>query len=322
MRAVVLTLQRFLLQHIRCHPCYSGCKTAIPSHRGKWTRSSGRLPAFLQGQFKVDKYQWAVGCSTVHPIQRAAARNVHVVAAGPAVPAAPHGPPAPGLTPQQEEQVERFLDILLEQNQHMNLTAVRDRSVALVRHVQDSLALLPVLDAHLLRGGGPPSVIDVGSGAGLPGVILAIARPDWQFTLLDTLKKRCVFVEQTAHAVGLRNVQTAWMRAEDAGRQETMRESYNVAVARAVAEMRVLAELCLPLVRVGGHVFAAKGANPQAEVDAASSAILLLGGSLVGIEPVDSHGPDGQRTVAVIHKVLATPEKYPRKAGQPQKRPL
>lgn len=192
-----------------------------------------------------------------------------------------------------------------------------------MRHVEDSLALLPALDAcAAAQGSEDITLIDVGSGAGLPGIILGVVRPQWRITLLDSLKKRCTFNEAAVEAVGLQNVYVEWGRAEDAGQDPRLREKYDIAVARAVAELRVLAELCLPLVHVGGHWVAAKGANPQAEVDTAAAAIKELGGQLVEVAEVDSEGPDGRRCVVVVRKAAFTKKKYPRRAGTPKKQPL
>lgn len=201
--------------------------------------------------------------------------------------------------------------------------AITDRDEAYQRHVNDSLALLPAIDSCLeTPTQGLTRLIDVGSGAGLPGIILAIARPNWHITLLDSLQKRCTFNKEAISAAGLANVSVTWARAEDAGQDPLLRHSQHVAVARAVAELRVLAELCLPMVQVGGHWVAAKGAAPEEEVALARRAIQELGGELVRVEEVDSLAPEGKRTVVVVRKVRTTPGKYPRKAGTPKKQPL
>ncbi|KAK9842345.1 hypothetical protein WJX81_007815 [Elliptochloris bilobata] len=217
-----------------------------------------------------------------------------------------------------------YLGLVMEMNQHMNLTAVQSHEEGMERHIRDSLALLPALDTRIeaRRADEAPRVIDVGSGAGFPGVVLALARPAWQVVLLDSLRKRCTFVEGAAATVGAANAHTLWSRAEAAGQDPTHREQADAAVARAVAELRVLAELCLPLVRVGGWWLAAKGARPQAEVEAAQRAIQLLGGELEAVEAVASQGPDGPRTVVVVRKMQPTPLQYPRREGRPAKAPL
>ncbi|GAB4821340.1 hypothetical protein N2152v2_008386 [Parachlorella kessleri] len=242
------------------------------------------------------------------------------------------------LSNTQQQQLEVFLDTLFDWNSRMNLTGIKDRAEYYERHVSDSLALLPVLDACLsqqqqqqqqgqqaARISQPVSLIDVGSGAGLPGMVLAIARPSWQVTLLDSLQKRCTFMEHAAAACGLANVSVRWARAEEAGQDPGLREQHQLAVARAVAELRLLAELCLPLVQPGSHWVAAKGPDPQAEVAAAANALGQLGGKLVSVQEVESvsEGAGGsRRTAVVVAKARRTPAQYPRKPGVPAKRPL
>ncbi|MCO5581269.1 hypothetical protein L7F22_035147 [Adiantum nelumboides] len=209
----------------------------------------------------------------------------------------------------------------------MNLTAVTERSSIMERHIADSLALLPVMENtfakyNQTRIGNSLKVVDVGSGAGLPGIVLAIARPSWEITLLESLQKRCKFLEHVVEALSLSNVKLVRARAEDAGHDLSYREGFDVSVARAVAEMRVLVELCLPLVRVGGLLVAAKGANPEEEVKAAKGAAGLLGASILRIERVTSLSPYGRRTAILCYKERATPKRFPRKAGTPQKQPL
>ncbi|XP_057806310.1 uncharacterized protein LOC131021221 isoform X3 [Salvia miltiorrhiza] len=189
------------------------------------------------------------------------------------------------LTSHQKHQVRLYIDSLLEWNQKMNLTAVKEENEVMERHVEDSLAIIePVQDSYMLRCGSSfenLSVVDVGSGAGLPGMILAIACPSWKVTLLESLNKRCVFLEHVVSLVGLQNVQIVRDRAENVGQNLDYRENFDIAVARAVAEMRVLAEYCLPLVRVGGLFVAAKGHDPLEEVAKAEKAIHLMGASLL-----------------------------------------
>jgi 16S rRNA G527 N7-methylase RsmG len=153
-------------------------------------------------------------------------------------------------------------------------------------------------------------------------MVLAVARPGWSVVLLDSLRKRCDFLERAAAHAGIPNVSVVWARAEDAGRAPAHRDVYDLATARAVAETRVLAELCLPFVRPGGSWLAAKGAGPQAEVAAAARAIKALGGEGARIHLVDSFAPDGQRTAVTVRKAAPTPVRYPRPAGTPSKQPL
>ena len=208
-------------------------------------------------------------------------------------------------------------------------SAVRDRPTALLRHLDDSFDFLPVLDAAAAALPSPFCVIDVGSGAGFPGAALAAARPTWRITLLDSLKKRTDFCGRAAVGAGLTGVASVWARAEDAGSPTPppatppLRESADAVVARAVANLRVLAELCLPLVKAEGVWVAAKGPSPEAEVAAAAAAIATLGGAPPVIHRLPPLGPGlPERTLVVVRKVGATPAQFPRRAAVPTKRPL
>lgn len=231
------------------------------------------------------------------------------------------------LSMKQQEQTSLFVNTLLEWNQRMNLTAVTERCAVMERHVEDSLALLPIIENAYKNNFSTMEnvklkLVDVGSGAGLPGIILAIARPDWQITLIESLQKRCFFLEHVVDVSCLSNAQVVRIRAEDAGQNPDFREKYDIAVARAVADMRILVEYCLPLVRVGGLLVAAKGYNPQEEVENAKKAIRLMGASVLQLCSVTSEGPYGQRTAVLCLKNRPTPAKYPRHPGIPAKKPL
>ncbi|XP_059303835.1 uncharacterized protein LOC132055851 isoform X1 [Lycium ferocissimum] len=230
------------------------------------------------------------------------------------------------LNSRQKEQVHLYIDSLLEWNQRMNLTAVKEESEVMERHVEDSLSIIEPIRTSYVSHCGTSSenlnLVDVGSGAGLPGIILAIASPGWKVTLLESMNKRCSFLEHVVSEIGLSNVQVKRERAETLGQDVNFRESFDVAVARAVAEMRILAEYCLPLVRTGGIFLAAKGHDPQEEVDRAERAIQLMGASLLQIRCVDSHSKHGQRTAIICLKGKPTPKKYPRDPGTPAKIPL
>ncbi|XP_074562662.1 uncharacterized protein LOC141819221 [Curcuma longa] len=232
------------------------------------------------------------------------------------------------LTSRQKDQISLYVRTLLQWNEKMNLTAVTEESEVMTRHVEDSLAILPSLQrsylSHCTKSTSLEglNVVDVGSGAGLPGMILAIACPSWKFTLLESMKKRCYFLEHIVTVIGLSNVQILCERAENVGQCADFRELFDVAVARAVAEMRILAEYSLPLVRVGGLFVAAKGSDPQEEVKRAENAIQLLGASILELCTVESHSPKGQRTSVICVKDRATPRKYPRQTGTPAKLPL
>ncbi|XP_061360292.1 uncharacterized protein LOC133304302 isoform X2 [Gastrolobium bilobum] len=191
------------------------------------------------------------------------------------------------LTSRQKDQIHLYVDALLQWNKRMNLTAVKDVNEVMERHVEDSLAILPPLSdcyrTHCGSSGDKLNLVDVGTGAGLPGVVLAIARPEWDVTLLESMNKRCVFLEHVVSVIGSSNIQIVRGRAESLGHDLCFREKFDIAVARAVAEMRILAEYCLPLVRVSGLFIAAKGHDPEDEVKKAESAIQKMGASLLQI---------------------------------------
>ncbi|PQQ08437.1 ribosomal RNA small subunit methyltransferase G-like [Prunus yedoensis var. nudiflora] len=196
----------------------------------------------------------------------------------------------------------------------MNLTAVKEVKEVMERHIEDSLAIIPPIRNSHLSHCSPSSsnnlcLVDVGSGAGLPGLVLAIACPGWEVTLMESMNKRCLFLGMLSVILNL-------------GQALCFREKFDVAVARAVAEMRVLAEYCLPLVCVGGLFVAAKGHDPEVEVRNAEKAIQILGASVLQLCPVESHSPYGQRTAIVCLKTSPTPRKYPRDPGTPEKTPL
>ncbi|KDO69786.1 hypothetical protein CISIN_1g022962mg [Citrus sinensis] len=231
------------------------------------------------------------------------------------------------LNTRQQEQIHLYVDALLQWNRKMNLTAVKDVNEVMERHIDDSLAIIPPIKnsytSHCDSScNSNLKLVDVGTGAGLPGLVLAIACPDWKVTLLESMNKRCVFLEHAVSLTQLLNVQIVRGRAETLGKDVSFREQYDVAVARAVAEMRILAEYCLPLVRVGGLFVAAKGHDPQEEVKNSERAVQLMGASLLQLCSVESQSPFGQRTAVVCLKSRRTPKKYPRDPGTPAKVPL
>ncbi|GMH21981.1 hypothetical protein Nepgr_023824 [Nepenthes gracilis] len=230
------------------------------------------------------------------------------------------------LTDQQKDQISLYVDTLLQWNQKMNLTAATEKSEVMVRHIEDSLAIIPpIRDSYASHCGCSYStlnLVDVGSGQGLPGLILAIACPGWEVTLVESMNKRCLFLDHAVSLMSLPNVQVVRGRAESLGQNPDFREIFDVAVARAVAELRILAEYCLPLVRVGGLFVAAKGHGPQEEIRHAEKAIQLLGASVLQLCSVESCSPYGQRTAIVCLKERVTPRKYPRDSGTPAKSPL
>jgi len=246
-----------------------------------------------------------------------------------------HTPLVHALSPSQKHQISLYISTLLEWNQKLNLTAVKEEDEVMTRHIEDSLAILPPIcrsyrredrDATMNFGSSSCAeklrLIDVGTGAGLPGLIFAIACPEWEITLLESLNKRCLFLEHAVNLLGLSNVQILCDRAEIVGQKQEYREVFDIAVARAVAEMRVLAEYCLPFVRVGGLFVAAKGHDPKEEIRNAKKSIHLLGASISESCSVESHSPHGQRSAVICLKNRITPRKYPRQPGTPSKSPL
>ena len=220
------------------------------------------------------------------------------------------------LTPAQAEQFERYHAMLTEANARMNLTRVPDDArEAIDRNYLDCAAPL---------AGDFPAIetaVDVGSGAGFPGIPLAILIPGARFTLIDSLGKRVEFLNEVIAALGL-NARALHLRAEDAARREDLREAFDLATARAVAPMNVLCEYLLPFVKVGGRALALKGPGLDEELDAAQNALALLGGQIERVQPLPMPGRDWDHRAAWIGKVAPTPDKYPRKAGMAEKRPM
>ncbi|XP_068643568.1 uncharacterized protein [Aristolochia californica] len=280
-----------------------------------------QLPSLSYHQFSYLSFRTFIKRVATTPIS-SSCRHPHSTL----VKASLQSPQLEDLTTSQQEQISIYVDALLQWNQRMNLTAVTETSDVMKRHVEDSLAIIPpIQNSYLSRCGSSCDglkLVDVGTGPGLPGLIFAIACPSWKVTLLESMQKRCLFLEHAVALTGLSNVQILRARAEDAGQNHNFREAFDVSVARAVAEMRILAEYCLPLVRVGGLFVAAKGYDPQEEIKKAEKAIQLMGASTLQLCSVESQGPYGQRTAVVCIKDKPTPRKYPRPPGVPAKAPF
>lgn len=221
------------------------------------------------------------------------------------------------LAPPQQLAFEMYERELLEWNQKINLTAIRDARGIRIKHFLDSLSCLPVMREGLLD-----RVIDVGSGAGFPGLPIKIVQPNLHLTVVESVGKKAEFCRHVAKTLRLEPVEILIDRAEAVGKMKIHRQSYDWAVARAVAILPVLAEYLLPLVRVGGGMIAMKGESAPAEVHDAEHALRVLGGRVRKLIPVMLPGVVEQRYLVVIDKVAATPEIYPRRVGLPAKNPL
>ena len=221
------------------------------------------------------------------------------------------------LNEQQQGQFARYLALLMAWNERLNLTAIRDPAGIERRHFLDSLTCATVT--------GPldrQKVIDIGSGAGFPGLPLKILYPAMQLTLVDSVAKKCHFLEAVVDELGLEEVVVCSGRAEELGQMAIYREQYDWALARGVAELRILAEYLLPLCRPGGHALAQKGPNLAEEIAASEQAIKQLGGGRPTIYPVQLPGREQPHSLLRIEKIINTPTIYPRRPGIPAKRPL
>lgn len=210
----------------------------------------------------------------------------------------------------------KYTDLLLSYNEVMNLTAITDKDEINIKHYLDSMAPLAF---SLIPDGA--KVADVGSGAGFPGVPLKIGKRDIRLTAIDSLNKRINFLETVKNELSLRDFEAIHLRAEEAGRNEDLRESFDVATSRAVANLSVLAEWCLPLVKTGGSFIALKGPSPEEEIEEAKGALKELGGELGDVYKVNLPG-NITHSIVLIKKISQTPSKYPRKPGKASKSPI
>ena len=221
------------------------------------------------------------------------------------------------LNDRQLEQFESYYHMVVEKNKVMNLTAITDHDDFTDKHFADSLSIVKCLDMEKIS-----TVIDVGTGAGFPGIPLKIAFSHLEITLLYSLNKRVRFLNESAQMLDLKDVYAVHGRAEDIAHKKEYREHYDLCVSRAVANLSTLSEYCLPFVKVGGIFAAYKSGNVKEEVLQAEKAIKLLGGEILEEYSFNLPGTDIERTFILIKKVKATGNKYPRKAGLPSKEPL
>ncbi len=217
------------------------------------------------------------------------------------------------LTEKMAKGFEEYMHLLLLWNQKINLTRIVEPDEVVLKHFIDSVSCAPHIKPEA-------SLIDVGSGAGFPGLPLKIAREDIRVTLLDSLAKRTVFLDEVINTLSLGSVETIHFRAEDGGRSPLYREKFDVATARAVANLSVLCEYCMPFVKVGGIFIGFKGRDVQSEILQSKNAVKTLGGEIVDVCEVFFGGME--HNLIIIKKIAPTPAKYPRKAGNAAKNPI
>ena len=222
--------------------------------------------------------------------------------------------------PLSEEMADRFmtyLSLLLEWNKKMNLTAITEEKDVVQKHFADCLSILP----HLQLA-EHPRVLDVGTGAGFPGIPLKIACPSLDITLLDSLQKRLSFLEEVTDTLSLSDVSFVHARAEDSGQNPLYREQFDLVVSRAVAHLSVLGEYCLPFLQVGGILAALKGPDVKTELAESTHALAVLGGRIQNVIDIEIPFTDLEHKLVLIEKTIPTPKQYPRKAGKVTKNPL
>lgn len=219
-----------------------------------------------------------------------------------------------------EEQIKQFFmyyELLVEKNRVMNLTAITDFEEVVQKHFLDSLSLVKVLEENP-KG----RILDMGTGAGFPGVPIKIAFPDCNVTLVDSVNKKIAFIQEAVKKIGLHNVKAVHGRVEDLGHEASYREQYNLVVSRAVATLPTLVEYCLPFVKVGGSFLSYKSVKVDEELSAGKKAIQVLGGRLEKDIRFQLPGTEMERAFLLIKKEKPCPKKYPRKAGTPTKTPI
>lgn len=219
------------------------------------------------------------------------------------------------ITDEQISKYYEYMNLLLEWNEKINLTAITKEDEIILKHFIDSMTVIKYIEKN-------SEIIDVGTGAGFPGIPIAIMRKDTNLTLLDSLNKRVNFLNEVSYNLNLKNIKNIHGRAEDLGQNKNERENYDIAISRAVANMTTLVEYLIPFVKIGGYCICMKGSEIESEIEQAKYAIKELGGK---IEKIDNfYLPDSNivRNVVIIKKIKETSSKYPRKAGMPSKMPM
>lgn len=219
------------------------------------------------------------------------------------------------LNEAKQEQFYNYMELLQKWNENINLTAITEPEEVLQKHFVDSLTIMPYIKKN-------EKVIDVGTGAGFPGIPLKIAEEEVEVTLLDALNKRLNFLNEVIQVLELSKIKTVHLRAEEAGKNKDLREKFNVSVSRAVAPLSTLVEYLLPLVKVNGKCICMKGSNIEEEIVNSQKAIEILGGKIEKIEEFTLPNSEIKRNIIIIRKLKETPSKYPRKPGTPSKEPI
>ena len=215
----------------------------------------------------------------------------------------------------QLKQFYNYMNLLIEWNKKINLTAITEPDEIILKHFVDSLTI----SKYIPDG---TKLVDVGTGAGFPGIPLKIYRQDIEITLLDSLQKRINFLDEVIRELNLEKIETLHSRAEDFGKDKKYREKFDIATSRAVANLATLSEYLLPLVKIGGKVISMKGSLIEEELENSKNAIKILGGKIERVDEFDLPNSDISRNIVLIDKIKETPNKYPRKAGEPSKKPL
>lgn len=218
----------------------------------------------------------------------------------------------------KEEQIRKFytyMNLLIEWNNKINLTAITEPNEIIIKHFIDSLTILKYFEDK-------ETVIDVGTGAGFPGIPIKIMKENVKVTLLDSLNKRINFLNEVIEQLELKNIETVHSRIEDFGRNKKNREKFDVVTSRAVANLTTLSEYMVPLTKIGGKCICMKGLNVEEEIEKSKNAIKILGGEIVKIEKLKLPEEKSDRNIIIINKQKNTPAKYPRKAGTPSREPI
>lgn len=220
------------------------------------------------------------------------------------------------LSKQHEEMFSTYADMLVQWNEKINLTAITDEEGIVIKHFLDSLSIIPYIPENA------KTLIDVGTGAGFPGIPVKIVNDKISVTLLDSLEKRVKFLNEVINGLGLKDIYAVHGRAEDFGADKKYREQFDAATARAVASLPVLLEYCLPFVKVGGTFIAMKGPDVENELKESGKALEVLGGEIIDVRELTLPRSDNKRCIIVVIKYRHTPTSYPRKSGRPTKQPI